>query len=108
MAGIFTFIADEIVEQINTYQKQNQQCEQTVGNIRQGMNPIQGGAWVGQGATAFIQEVISKLIPDIMQLIAAIAGFGGGMGKALNIMQNADKMVSGIASQAANIFDRVF
>jgi len=108
MAGIFTFIADEIVEQVNTYQKQNQQCEQTVGNIRQAMNPIQGGAWVGQGASAFIQEVISKLLPDIAQLIAAIAGFGGGMGKALNIMQNADKMVSGIADQVSGVFDKVF
>lgn len=106
--SIFTFIADEISEQANQYARQSQQCTQTVSNIRGGMNPIQGGAWQGQGAKAFIHEVISKLIPQIMELIAAITGFGGNLTKALNIMTQADKMVSGIAGQMADVFDQVF
>lgn len=106
--SIFTFLADEIVEQANQFGRQRQQCDQTVSNIRGGMNPIQGGAWTGQGSKAFIQEVVTKLIPMIMELIAAIAGFGGNLSKALNIMTQADKMVSGIAGQMSDIFDQVF
>jgi len=106
--SIFTFIADEISEQVQQYQRQQQQCEQVVGNIRQGMNPIQGGAWTGQGARAFIREIMTRLVPHIMELIAAIAGFGGNMTKALNVVTQADKMVSGIAGQLSDVFDKVF
>jgi len=106
--SVFTFVADEISEQVNSFQRQGQQCTQTVSNIRGGMNPIQGGAWQGQGARAFIHEVISKLIPQIMELIAAIGGFGGNLTKSLNIMTQADKMVSGIAGQMSDVFDQVF
>lgn len=105
--SVFTFIAQEIVDQVNAYQQNGRQCEQVVGNVRQGMSPIQAGAWIGMGAQAFIQEVITRLIPHILELIAAIAGFGGNMGKALNIMQNADKMVSGIVGQLGDVFDRI-
>lgn len=106
--SIFTFIANDIEEQVQTCTKQADNCDRVVGLIRGGMNPIQGGAWTGQGARAFIQEVISRVIPQIMELIAAIMGFGGGMSKALNILGSADKAVSGVVSQVADVFDKVF
>ena len=99
--SVFSFIADEIEEQFNQYKRQAEQTERVV-------NPIQGGAWIGQGARAFIQEVMTRVIPQIMELIAAIAGFGGNIGKALNIMNQADKMVGGIARQLGDVFDSIF
>lgn len=106
--SVFSFIADEIEEQFNQYKRQAEQTERVVNTIRTGMNPIQGGAWIGQGARAFIQEVMTRVIPQIMELIAAIAGFGGNIGKALNIMNQADKMVGGIARQLGDVFDSIF
>jgi uncharacterized protein YukE len=106
--GIFTFIAGEIEDSIQQCSKQSDTCERTVSNIRGGLNPIQGGAWTGQGARAFIQEVITRVIPQIMELIAAIMGFGGKMSNALNIIGNADKMVKGIVGQVSSVFDKVF
>jgi hypothetical protein len=43
-----------------------------------------------------------------MELIAAIMGFGGKLGNALNIMRNADRMVQGIVGQVAGIFEKIF
>lgn len=106
--AIFTFIANEITDQINSYQKQGGECERVVGNLRGGANPIQGGAWIGLGQRAYLTELLTKVVPQIMELIAAIAGFGGSLGKALGIMEQADKMVSGIVGQVGDIFDQIF
>jgi hypothetical protein len=106
--SIFSFVADQIEEQINQFSRQGQQTERVVQQIRTGLNPISGGAWIGEGARAYQGEITGKVIPQIMELIAAIAGFGGGIGKAFSILTNADKMVSGIARQVGDIFDAVF
>lgn len=106
--SVFTFIADSIVEQVDQYKKQGDQCERVIEQIRTGMNPLQAGGWKGQGANSYFQEILTRVIPQIAELIAAIAGFGGNMGKALNIMMNADKMVSGVVNQVADAFDSIF
>lgn len=106
--SIFSVIADEVEEQVQQFQRQGQRTEQTVNAIRTNMQPIQNGAWTGQGARSFIQEVVTRVVPQIMELIAAIAGFGGGIGKALNIMTNADKMVKGIVGQVSDTFSSIF
>lgn len=106
--SIFSFVADEIEEQVQQFQRQGEQTDRVMQNIRTGMNPIQGGAWTGQGAKAFINEIVSKLLPQIAELIAAIAGFGGGIGKALGVVMQADKMVSGIVEQVGSTFESIF
>lgn len=106
--AIFTFIAGQIEEQINQFSRQADTCERVVGNIRSGAQPIQNGAWIGKGAEAFKAELVRRVIPQMMELIAAIMGFGGKLGNALNIMRNADKMVQGIVGQVAGIFEKIF
>jgi WXG100 family type VII secretion target len=106
--SIFSVIADEVEEQVQQFSRQGQRAEQVVNTIRTNLQPIQNGAWTGQGGRAFIQEVVTRVVPQIMELIAAIAGFGGGIGKALNIMTNADKMVKGIVGQVSDVFSSIF
>jgi len=105
---IFTFIAAQIEEQIQQFTRQADVCERVVSNIRAGAQPIQNGAWIGRGAEAFKAELVRRVIPQMMELIAAITGFGGKLGTALNIMRNADKMVQGIVGQVAGIFEKIF
>jgi len=106
--SIFSFVADEVEEQVQQFQRQGEQTDRCMQSIRTGMNPIQGGAWTGAGAKAFINEIVSKLLPQIAELIAAIAGFGGGIGKALGMVMQADKMVSGIVGQVGDVFESIF
>jgi len=106
--AIFTFIAGQIEEQIQQFGRQADTCDRVVGNIRAGAQPIQNGAWIGKGAEAFKAELVRRVIPQMMELIAAITGFGGKLGNALNIMRNADKMVQGIVGQVAGIFEKIF
>jgi len=69
----------------------------------QGYIPRVEGGWIGGDEKEFSADVKRKLIPAIVELIMAIAGFGGNLGSISNIMSQADSkgsnMVSGLADQ---------
>lgn len=106
--SIFSCVMGDVQDVVNQVVQQANLVEEVAGGIRNGMNPIVGGAWTGQGAQAFIQEVQTRLIPEIMALIASIMGFGGGITSALDIIQQADNDVFGVVGQVTDIFDSIF
>lgn len=106
--AIFTFIAAQVQEQIQQFSRQADTCDRVVGNIRAGAQPIMNGAWIGKGAEAFKAEVVRRVIPQMLELIAAITGFGGKLTNAMNIVFQADKAVQGIVGQVAGIFEKIF
>jgi uncharacterized protein YukE len=105
--SVFTCVIDEVEDVVRQVTQQANMVDDVVGGIRSGMQPIMGGAWVGEGAQAFIEEVNGRLIPEIMQLIASIMGFGGGINFATDIIQQADDEVSGLANSLGDIFDSI-
>jgi uncharacterized protein YukE len=106
--SIFSCVINEVQDVVSQVTQQANQVEDVVGGIRGGMQPIMGGAWVGQGAQAFIEEVNSRLIPQITQLIASISGFGGGITSALDLVGQADNDVFGVVGNVGDIFDSIF
>jgi uncharacterized protein YukE len=106
--SIFSCVIGEVEDVIQQVTQQANQIEEVVGGVRNGMGPIQGGAWTGEGANAFIEEVMTRVIPEIMALIASVMGFGGGIGSALSIVQQADNDVFGVVSNVADVFDSIF
>jgi uncharacterized protein YukE len=98
----------DVEDVLNQVTRQANQVEDVVGGIRGGMQPIMGGGWTGQGATAFVEEVQSRVIPEIMALIASIMGFGGGITNALNVVQQADNDVFNVVGQVTDVFDSIF
>jgi uncharacterized protein YukE len=106
--SIFSCVINEVQDVVSQVTQQANQVEDVVGGIRGGMQPIMGGAWVGQGAQAFIEEVNSRLIPQIMQLISSISGFGGGITSALDRIGQADNDVFGVVGNIGDIFDSIF
>lgn len=66
------------------------------------------GAWIGEDADAFVEEVQTRLIPEIMDLIAAIGGMPGGLNQAMDIMDAADKRGRGLVSQLGDTFGSIF
>lgn len=58
------------------------------GMIKANLTP---GIYEGQGADNFGGYMTTKFFPHLAALMAAIAGFGGGIGSALDLVMNADK-----------------
>jgi uncharacterized protein YukE len=94
-------VVSQIVSQSNA-------VDDVMGGIRGGMQPIVGGAWTGQGAEAFIDEVQSRLIPDIMALISSIGGFGGGINTAMGIVSQADSDSNSVVNTLMDTFGSIF
>lgn len=106
--SIFSCVMGEVQDIVNQVVQQSNIVQDVVGNINGGMGPITGGAWVGAGADAFIEEVQSRLIPEIMQLIASISGFGGGITSAMDIISQGDNDIFGVVSNLGDVFDSIF
>ena len=81
--------------------------QEVIGRIMQQINVIEeiqqgiaseaagaAGIWVGEDADAFIAEVQSRLIPQIIALLAAIGSFPGGLNNAMDIVSQADSRIS--------------
>ena len=106
--SIFSCVIGEVEDVIQQVTQQANQVEEVVGGLRSGMGPVEGGGWTGEGANAFISEVQTRVIPEIAALIASIAGFGGGIGSAMGIIQQADNDVFGVVGNVVDVFDSIF
>lgn len=106
--SLFSCVMGEVQDVVGQVVQQANLVEEVAGGIRSGLGPITGGAWTGAGARAFVEEVQTRLIPEIMALIASIGGFGFNITGALNIVQQADNDVFGVVGQVTDIFDSIF
>ena len=84
--SIFTCFIDDITDTINQVRQQANVVDDVQNMISVGMQPIVGGAWTGEGASSFVDEVQSRILPEIAQLAASISGFGGGVSSAIEIV----------------------
>lgn len=106
--SLFSCVIGEVEDVIRQVTQQANMVEDMMGQIRNGMQPIMGGAWIGAGADAFVDEVESRLIPEVMALIASVMGFGSGINVAMNIVQQADNDVFNVVGGVMDVFDSIF
>lgn len=108
MGDSISIIFNEVQEVMGTVNKQVESAQNMSNMLKNTMGPITGGSWTGQGAEAFTNEIMTKYLPEVMALIASIGGFGGNIGGALDIFDQADgsaaSMVSGVVDSIGGLF----
>lgn len=67
---------------------------------------VTGGAWIGNGADAFVQEVQSELIPEILSIISGVGGYSGSIVQSRDIIHAKDAELCG--SQVEGIIREAF
>lgn len=102
----FQVIFDKVNEVSSTVTKQQQLTTSVMDNI-QGFVPKIQAAWIGGDADEFAADVQRKVIPAIMEVIAAIAGVNLNLTKASGVVNQADakskSLVDGWESEVAKI-----
>lgn len=69
--------AHEDLKQIATlFQQEGDNAQQTLAQLRQNLDQLQGGGWKGRGATAFFQEMNSSILPSLRNLQRALEQAG--------------------------------
>ncbi len=63
---------DELTKLAGKWSQEAQNCSGMLQNIRQALEALQSGDWVGPGATAFYAEMTGAVIPALRRLIAAL------------------------------------
>lgn len=106
--SLFSCVMGDVQDVVRQVTQQANMVEDMMGHVRSGMQPIMGGAWVGQGADSFIEEVETRLIPEVMALIASVMGFGGGINSAMGIIEQADNDVFNVVGGVTDIFESIF
>lgn len=102
MPDIMSIVFGEAQDIAGQITSQSKRVDDAVSKIRSTMGvTLTPGMFEGQGAEAFSQFILTKYIPDVMRLIASIAGMGGGMLGGLDMFDKADgsalSQVQGIA-----------
>lgn len=99
----FNFERGPVEQVMSTVMSQKKEMEELQSKT-QGYVPKVLGAWRGGDEKEFEADVQRKLIPAIMQLIAAISGFGGNLGSAMNIMDQADSKITSMVGGLGDMF----
>src|SRR5256885_2200470 len=92
---------------------QLQESMKVMENVANMMEQIQsypdivGNAWIGGDADSFAEKVVTKLLPAIAELIAAIAGINLNLTDATNTVDEADQKIQGMAGQLGDLFGSI-
>jgi uncharacterized protein YukE len=104
---IFNFVRSAVQGVVSQAMSQANMAQSLMDQIK-GFVPTVQGAWRGGDEKAFEAAVNRQLLPAMANVIAAISGFGGSLGKATDIMDQADGKVRGLADQLGDVFGGIF
>jgi uncharacterized protein YukE len=72
------------------------------------INQVVGGVWKGDGATRFIDEMKSLVIPQLLYLNSYIGGTSNQLTKAMETINNADNQAGKIAGALMDQFKGIY
>lgn len=95
------------VDNVSAGISQQKQITQGILDQIKGYIPKVQSAWIGGDANEFAADVNRKIVPAMLELIAAIEGINLNLGKATSIIDQADAKckneVDGLGETFANI-----
>jgi hypothetical protein len=95
------------VQSVSSGIGQQQQIASGVMETIKGYIPKVQSAWIGGDADAFAEDVGRKIVPAMVELIAAIGGVNLNLGKATSIIDQADSKAKGMADQLGDMFGNI-
>lgn len=104
--SVFQFIADGVQNSMAQVNQARGMGQNVMSAIQQYPNVV-GSAWVGGDAEAFSEKVLTKLLPAIAELIAAIAGINLNLGDATSAVEEADNKIGGMVGGLADKFKAI-
>jgi len=99
-------VVDMVIRQVT---QQIEQVQNTVMNgISQMVQRVVGGIWRGKGATAFVQEMQSEVLPAFGQLVGVMRGTTTSINRAAEIMGAADSNGSSKVGPLVDAFRAIY
>lgn len=87
---------DSLTKVSQSFGRQATATKQTIQKIQQCVSTLQGGDWIGKGATAFYREMEGEVLPALNRLAAALEAGARLAQQAGQIMHDAEDEAAGI------------
>lgn len=87
---------DSLIQISKKFASQAAETKRTIQRITQQVNTLQGGDWVGKGATAFYREMDSEVTPSLKRLAAALDAANKATRQIIQILRDAEEEASRI------------
>lgn len=95
-------VLSQLTQQLNIVQ------QQAMAPMRQMIQQVVGGVWVGDGADAFVQEVSSLMIPGVGKVGENITTLQSNINRAIEVMDRADQQVNNMVRGLADVFAGIY
>jgi WXG100 family type VII secretion target len=63
---------DALKQIVQKFSQQAEACQRMLQSVRSAKETLEGGDWIGRGATAFYQEMNSDILPALQRLVGAL------------------------------------
>jgi uncharacterized protein YukE len=104
--SVFQFLSNGVQQSMSQINQAKGMGQGVMSAVQQYPNVV-GSAWVGGDAEAFQEKVLTKLLPAIAELIAAIAGVNLNLSDATSAVESADQKVSKLAGGLKDVFQGI-
>lgn len=100
------FLRGDVENVMSGVEQQKQIVSNTLDSIKS-LVPRVLMSWIGGDAEEFQADVMRKIVPAMLELIAAIAGVNLNLTKAVNIIDQADSKVKSLADGVGDLFSGI-
>ncbi len=100
------FIRGEVDAVKSTVRQQQKQTTGVLDKIKSFVPKVKG-AWRGGDEEQFEREVMTRLIPATVELIAAIGGVDLNLTKATGVLDAADSKIKSLANGLGDVFSKI-
>lgn len=104
--SLFQFLRPEVHNVMSGINQQKSMVSGLLDQINNVVPKVQN-AWVGGDADEFAADVGRKVVPAMMEVIAAIGGINLNLTKATDVVDRADAKVKSLANQLGDLFDKI-
>ncbi len=95
-------VISQLTQQINVIE------EQAMNPMRQMIQEVTNGIWIGEGANAFVEEVSSMFIPGIGRVAETIGQVNNNLNRAMDILDQADQQVTSLVNGLGDLFGDIY
>lgn len=103
---LLQFLRNEVMNVTAGVGQQQQIVSGVMDQIKSFVPKVQS-SWIGADADEFAADVARKVIPAIVELIAAIGGINLNLNKATSAVDSGDSKAKGMVSQLGDLFGQI-
>lgn len=100
--AVVNSIIQTITQQINMLQ------DAVTAPLRAIVQAVIAGAWRGDGATRFAEEMTNEVIPQLMNIGNIFSVFGEAVRKAVEVINRAEQKSTQQAQQLYDVFNNIY